>query len=1151
MSTPHLSRRGFLSGALLASAVGFFLQGMPPRANAIKFPEGPVPQTLPELEAYLAQTRAPIYLLETEIPDTFSSNGGTMEISDARGKTGSHSLLWDFNAGATLEIDTPLEVNASKYNPNLLALSYAVPHFAFWVYNETPVDDVMRVEFCTDDRVDCAFDFHLNFSGWRTCWVRYGYDTEGAPTNEMNRVVMHAPATAGRLWIDQVILNSEMRADHATPDHQAQKIHPYIAMHHWMGLVDFESYLTNPGLDYSPATTEEIEAVQTIRERLLSDNRANVDFSSAGLDAVEAELTKYSIPQLAERMSASDPVRPATSGPFSNHNQVDIFPSKVRNQLKNAIGSVQVRSVMDVALVCAQTWDAANRAGDTAATQRAAEQYLRVMAYLFDQGWAAGSSQGSTHHIGYAYRGWAISILLGEEILRANGMWEDAFNALTWYAGTGRLTQKLNDEESLSGLVDVMNTLLHGLLISCTLADTTEDRVARLRAFRDWINQATEYSPGNLGGFKPDGTMYHHMGMYMAYGRDALNGGVPVIARVNATPFGLQGDRANTLRQALLVQRRLSNTYEYPLTFSGRHPTGVEGMHSGLTTMVDLYGMVGLRPFDKDQEFDVEMAAAFRSLMPPEPTEWQKETDAIFAKAGIKPEVPTGYWSYGYGAAAQARQDNWSVTVRGHNRYAWTAETYRNSNLYGRYLTYGQIELQALQDSTGIVTHEANGFVQPGLDWRRLPGTTTIQIPVEDMMADMTGRTSIMLMTRPAFGGGGAMADHAALFGMDLEEHPMYNASHRARISAFLVGNRVFALGSNISNDDGTNPTYTTMFQMTPDTMSTPGELIKKDNWFVDPAGNGFVVFEGNAQSSVESQTNPDQSGKSEGTHTFATGWIDHGTAPENSGYAYALLVQAGEGATAEFASAQPVSIIQRDAVAHIVHDDETGIEAFTIFEADTELTADATVRSASRPSLILSRPIDGTQVAWSVTDPDLHLFEGEDPDQWDGNTYVGSEGPYHRPWRGNASPTTSTTVVLAGEWELLADEDGNLPSGVEISSSADSSTLTITASDATSVEFVLARVGSEPTDPDSQDPSEEPSGSATPTAPSTPGATPSTGPSAPGGSGGTLPTTGVAVGATAIGAGVAGAGAWAAYRLRQKLADSDDVLEEMPQDEA
>ncbi|MDO5722619.1 MAG: chondroitinase family polysaccharide lyase [Actinomycetaceae bacterium] len=1159
MSIPQFKRRSFLQGAVLASAIGFFLQDAPRSAHAIGLPDEEIPSDLAGMEDFLARAEAPMYILETKVPETFSVTDGNMEISDKHGKVGANSLQWDFTSGSELRIDTPLKVDVSEFDLNQAYVSDRVPHFSFWVYNEVAQDDTLRVEFCTDDKVECWFDYHLNFTGWRTGWVRYGFDTQGMPTTTMNQVVIRAPKREGTLWLDQIITNNEWRGDHAMPDDQVPFVQSHVAEiqnYHWLGLRDYRDRLTGPGFDGSNPTAEEISDIEVIRQRLFDDYRQEKDYSVAALDGLEKKLAGFSIPTLAALELGVAPKLTA-SGPFSNGYQADLWPKEVKKKLLDLVGAVPVRKVMDLCLPLAQTWDSANRAGDTEAAARAAELYLRAITYLFDQGWSYGSAQGTVHHFGYQWRDWTKSMYIAQDLLAQYSLWDLARNTITWYAGTGRLT--LDSNEAYSGLIDVLNTLLLGLLISCVIPEDQADQVGRLRAFGEWINFACEPAPGLTGGFKPDGSMYHHMGFYMAYGRDALDGAVPVIAVVNGTTYGLVTENAEILRTSLMLQGRISNNLEYPIAFAGRHPHGKDGLRP---PHVELFGILALRPLDPEVEVDRELAGMFRWMCPADASAKLLAMDKKFADMGIEPVIPHGYWQYGYGAAAQSRQDVWNVTVRGHNRYTWTAEIYAKKNLYGRYQTYGNIEIQACQDENGEVTHAANGWIHPGWDWRRMPGATTIQLPIEQMAVDMTDRIEVMPMPRSPFGGGGALANHAALFGMDLEEHPFFNASHRARISAFLVGNKVHALGSRISNDDADNATYTTLFQMAPEAMTNPGTVEAADNWIVDPGGNGFVVLEGALKSETVEQTMPAETGKESGTATYTHGWIDHGKAPDNSGYAYTILVQGGQQATADYAADPAVAIIQHDETAHVVKDIDSGIASYTLFEADTELDPLSLVRSSTRPALVLTRPQDDGTAAWSITDPDLHLFEGEDEEQYDdAGNYVGDLLPYSRPWRFNPSPVTSTAVTLAGQWELVtegaSDDNDAQPRSraqgnedVSVTIDGETTIVTTTTADARSVEFVLRRVdSSEPSQPqEPEQPAEPPVAPTDPTgapspAPGKPSGSPTESPSGPGGK---LPQTGVAIGTAVLGAGLAGAGGYAALRARKQLATPTNLEAEV-----
>src|SRR5699024_10557251 len=228
--------------------------------------------------------------------------------------------------------------------------------------------------------------------------------------------------------------------------------------------------------------------------------------------------------------------------------------------------------------------------------------------------------------------------------------------------------------------------------------------------------------------------------------------------------------------------------------------------------------------------------------------------------------------------------------------------------------------------------------------------------------ADLGGSVESMALTESSFGGAGSMRGHASLFGMELKEHPAYDATHTARISVFMVGDRVIALGSGVRNEDTAHPTRTTLFQVCPEVMTEPAEVQSGKNWVTDPADNGYVVMAGpELTHRTGEQTAPDQDGSGEATRVYSLAHLDHGAAPHDSGYAYVLLVQGGPDGTAEFAQQvqdekSPVVIQQRDRVAHVVSDAASGVTAYTVSEPDTARAGRALVRRANCQVLVMTR---------------------------------------------------------------------------------------------------------------------------------------------------------------------------------------------------
>lgn len=1050
MTRSPLSRRYFLTGAALLAASTAI-----PRDLLPTFGLGPVRTGVSssELERALAELDQPIYLLETFAPDNFEvDDDSQIGISNAHGNVGIHSLQWGFEPGAHLRVEG--------------AIGYSGPsggvtdYFSVWIYNETPVDDHLRFTFGHGAAVDCWFDFNLNFHGWRTCWVRYDDDTEGEPHAGMDRITIVAPEQHGTIWIDQLVTNISIRPDRPTPDFQVPTLAPEFPAannYHWMGLLDFWNKQDEPGFDSGNVTQAEIDDAQTIRSRLLTRQRANPAFNDEALTTLEEHFSEFGVPELADPEARGDDLRPASVGAKVNHNQLDIFPAQYRQAVQEFTHVVPLRGLWEqCGLPAAQTWDHARRQGDSAAADRAGRLVLRLLTHLHDQGWTTGSSQGTIHHIGYAYRGWAGAMLMLEPLLREREIWERTSTSVAWYAGTGRLTDDFSANQHRSGLVDVLNTLLEGLLSTCFFADTWEERVGRLRAFKGWIDQAYDYAPGTEGGFKPDGSLYHHVAPYPLYGRDALSGSTVVITDCVGTAFALSAAGQNVLRTALHHQAIIANTIDYPVSQSGRHQTGEQHIRG----IINPFGLTGRTRLDGEAGLDEEQAAMFRRLVPPDASSWQQNLDAQFEAAGIEPTpAPNGYWAFPYGVAGLSRQDEWLVTIRSHNNYVWATEIYDQQNIYGRYQTYGQISIQADVDDDSWVSLTENGWVQPGYDWNFIPGATTKTLPFDELETTVGASGETLPLSESRFGGFGALEGHATAFGMELVEHPAFDPSHTARISALMVGDRVIALGSRIRNDDHANPTRTTLFQVSPEVMSNPRAVEAGDGWVTDPTGNGYVIVDGPTLTHrTESQTAPDATGNTEETRVMALGYLDHGTAPDDSEYTYVTLVQAGPDRTSSFTEQMagpdaPVLIHQRDDVAHVVTDVESGVSAHIIFEPETDLADESVVRSLSRQGLVLSRPTESGATDFSVIDPDLHLYEGIDEEQYDDDgNYVGNLSPYSRPWRYNESPQTQTSVVIRGPWDLT-----EATAGINLDTTPDGdTTITVTTQHGTGVEFSL-----------------------------------------------------------------------------------------------
>lgn len=269
------------------------------------------------------------------------------------------------------------------------------------------------------------------------------------------------------------------------------------------------------------------------------------------------------------------------------------------------------------------------------------------------------------------------------------------------------------------------------------------------------------------------------------------------------------------------------NKLNFPLSMSGRHPDGKGKLVPMHFAMMALAGSP-----DGKEEYDSEMASSYLRLISdpsiendsPEyipkvsNTEERKVAKLLIEKGFRSEPDPQGNIAMGYGCVSVQRRSNWSAVARGHSRYLWAAEHYLGANLYGRYLAHGS--LQILTAAPGqTVTPATSGWQQEGFDWNRIPGVTSIHLPLEQLQAKVLNVDSYsgmeeMLYSDEAFAGGLSQQKMNGNFGMKLHEHDKYNGSHRVRKSYHFIDGMIVCLGSDIENTNTEFPTETTIFQL-------------------------------------------------------------------------------------------------------------------------------------------------------------------------------------------------------------------------------------------------------------------------------------------------------------------------------------------------
>ena len=477
------------------------------------------------------------------------------------------------------------------------------------------------------------------------------------------------------------------------------------------------------------------------------------------------------------------------------------------------------------------------------------------------------------------------------------------------------------------------------------------------------------------------------------------------------------------------------NKLNFPLSMSGRHPDGKGKLVPMHFAMMALAGSP-----DGKEEYDSGMASSYLRLisdpsiendspeyMPKVSNAEERKVAKLLIEKGFRPEPdPQGNIAMGYGCVSVQRRSNWSAVARGHSRYLWAAEHYLGANLYGRYLAHGS--LQILTAAPGqTVTPATSGWQQEGFDWNRIPGVTSIHLPLEQLQAKVLNVDSYsgmeeMLYSDEAFAGGLSQQKMNGNFGMKLHEHDKYNGSHRARKSYHFIDGMIVCLGSDIENTNTEFPTETTIFQL------AVTDKAGHDYWknyqgdkkvWVDHLGTGYYV-----PTPIRFEKNFPQYSRMQNTGKETKGdWVslvvDHGKAPKNGSYEYAVLPQTNEALMKKFAKKPTYRVLQQDRNAHIVESVSEQIISYVLFETPETTLPGSLLQRVDTSCLVMTHKESVDKIKLTVAQPDLALYRGPSDEVFDKDGKRIERSIYSRPWIENASGEIPVTVTIKGQWNV------------------------------------------------------------------------------------------------------------------------------------
>ncbi|MGB2129752.1 MAG: chondroitinase family polysaccharide lyase, partial [Flavicella sp.] len=927
---------------------------------------------------------------ESAVPSNWSSVNGTLSISDDHYKLDSNSLQWNWISNGIITV-TNLQSNGLVTSE---VEGYHQNMFRMWVYNTVAISsEPLTVEFYDDEgNLQYFYEFQLNFEGWRAASASYKHEMSGLKSSDnITTMKIKAPSSGqGTLYFDYIDYTME-RNIMRSADYQL----PFLTkdnQEHWGDVMYYQTLA--PTIPFPTPTAQELADLSLVKneyDTFILGSPPNVSKLSEAIEDYDNLQISY------------------TNGVVKG---IPLYGMDYPN-------SQNISVVEDFLLTFAR--DVAHN--NTIASKT---YFTNTVRYLLDQGFADGSAMETMHHIGYQFRNIPAAIHLMKSLLETEGIWEQARNMVEWYVALDGIWEGT----AASSNMDAANTRTVYRLGACLYTSSPEKQVAYLKGFRNYIeNFLTSYAKTGQG-LKIDYTGFHHNVYYPGYAYWGFNSLAKAIRFLSEGGISIDNTKREVLKKSILLARLVTASGDIPNSLSGRNAFKNASVKNGM------------RDFGLAQPIDEQVLRAYN---------YQFGTHSQTVSYGEE-SVPNGFWQVNFANLGIYRQQDWVASIKGFNKYFWGTEIYSSSNRYGRYQSYGAIEVMYRGGA------QFSKFKADGWDWNKVPGTTTKLLSWTDLEAasgrqDETTDSNFAASLR--FGSKNnsyldeKIEGNFGLFAMDFSQKQIsstHDSNFTFKKSVFCFDGKLICLGSGINSANG--QIVTNLFQ---NSLSNTSESIYlnsdsldafpynstladgKGNWLLDANQTGYFV--NSSQPLVidrKHQTSPSHTGNGSLSYgDFASAYLDHGTSPNEAGYEFVIIPKSTSTEMNAFSSTMTSTttafyeVLQKTNQAHIVR--SNGIYGYAFFE-DSSLSIDGPVVKNEGAALVMLESSQCTMNV-SVVHPDLNFSEIT-----------------------GLSQTKSVVLTFKGKWSL----DSNTGGTVNISETAEGTELTISLVNGTPTDITL-----------------------------------------------------------------------------------------------
>ena len=548
---------------------------------------------------------------------------------------------------------------------------------------------------------------------------------------------------------------------------------------------------------------------------------------------------------------------------------------------------------------------------------------------------------------------------------------------------------------------DVVYLILEPMFAYSSWLRTDNLKIRFLTSLKRYLDRFLSYSYGTGDGIKKDGLGFHHWTNYDGY--MYTYGSVSrLLNALSNTSFQVEKESYLHFRDALYAQLMYTNDFGLkPFSMSGRHPQvklSTLDRYTLKNTLIEGGNILGL------QSEDPILAMFYNKKFGIDPT-FKTQKIASFEE---------GFIQFNYGNLGIYRKNNWIVSMKGFNNCFWGAEIYETSNRYGRYQSYGALEI--IYPGDEILK---NGFKNIGWNWNFNPGTTTIVLPWSKLQA-----STIRIDERNKYGYAGSLAflnkkkevlsdnfGTIGMFGMRFREQlnqgfetslgeDSHNKSFEFNKAYFAFDEYIICLGNSIKNNDKKNKTVTTLFQrldINQDEIVVNGTTLPKasehvfigTSWIIDNFLTGYFIG-GNSTKIVakndfqrtpyQDQVFPSEDSiKKNDGNFYNISYIDHGLSPKNANYEYVIIPSTSPNKMAEFSMLmkdsilKPYTVFQNDYLAQIILDKKTNTFGYSLPIKNKSIQF-GLVKRNSFPCMLMYRYLEPKKILFSISNPDLGI---------------------------------------------------------------------------------------------------------------------------------------------------------------------------------